>query len=166
MSRISFIQTRRQSAGTLPKFWQPKLARSQCLDSKIIHWDLVTRFTDGSATTADLWDWIETGYTYSQIMRLQQQDGTEFTPEAVAAICDQLDIYGSVIARYRMTARVAFSGPELLVARAAAHVMDGLIDIDRHGIAVKAAHWSLAQMDRIRALGGRAMNSFPTTNPT
>jgi hypothetical protein len=35
------------------------------------------------------------------------------------------------------------------VARAAAHVMDGLIDIARHGIAVKAAHWSLAQMARI-----------------
>jgi hypothetical protein len=48
-----------------------------------------------------------------------------------------------------MTGRVGFNGPELCVARAAAHVMDGLIDIDRHGIAVKAAHWSLAQMDRI-----------------
>jgi hypothetical protein len=62
-----------------------------------------------------------------------------------------------VIARFRMTGRVGFNGPELCVARAAAHVMDGLIDIDRHGIAVKAAHWSLEQMDRIRALGGKAM---------
>ena len=159
MSRISFIPTRRQAAGPLPKFWQPKLASDQCLDSKIIHWDLVTRFTDGSATTGDLWDWIETGYTYSQIMRLQQQDGRDFTPEAVIAISDQLDIYGSVIARYRTTGRVAFNGPELCIARAAAHIMDGLIDIDRHGIAVKAANWSLAQMDKIRALGGKAMRA-------
>lgn len=145
----------------LPKFWQPKLATAQCLDSKIIHWDLITRFTDGSATTGDLWDWIETGYTYSQIMLLQQQDGTQFTPEAVGAISDQLDIYASVIARYRTTGRVAFNGPELCTARAAAHVMDSLIDIDRHGIAVRAARWSMAQMDKIRALGSKAMRVAP-----
>jgi len=140
---------RRQWTGQLPKFWQPKLVPSQCLDAKIIHWDLIDRFVSGTATPADLRDWIETGYTYSQIMRLQAEDGTGFTPEALAAMSEQLDIYASVIARFRMTGRVGFNGPELCVARAAAHVMDGLIDIDRHGIAVKAAHWSLAQMDRI-----------------
>lgn len=159
-------QIKRQYQDRLPKFWQPKLVPAQCLDAKIIHWDLIERFVSGTATTADLWDWIETGYTYSQIMRLQIEDGTEFTPEALAAMSEQLEIYASVIARFRTTGRVGFSGPELCVARAAAFVMDGLIDIDRHGIAVKAAHWSLVQMDRIRALGGRAMNSFPTTNPT
>ena len=149
--------TKRQYTGQLPKFWQPKLEAAQCLDAKIIHWDLISRFTSGTADTDDLWDWIETGYTYSQIMRLQIEDGTEFTPEAIAAMSDQLDIYTSVIARYRATGRVAFNGTELCIARAAAYVMDGLIDIDRHGIAVKAAQWSTAQMDRIRALGGKAM---------
>ncbi|WP_114968518.1 hypothetical protein [Rhodoferax ferrireducens] len=153
------IPTKRPYIGPTPKFWRPKLAATQCLDAKIIHWDLIGRFTDGSATTGDLWDWIETGYTYSQIMRLQTEDGTEFTPEAVAAMSEQLDIYASVIARFRTTGRVGFSGPELCVAKAAAHIMDGLIDIDRHGIAVKAAYWSLVQMDRIRALGGKAMRA-------
>ena len=147
-------QAKRQYAGQLPKFWQPRLASSQCLDAKIIHWDLITRFTDGSAVAQDLWDWIETGYTYLQIIELQAADGTEFTPEALAAMDEQVDIYASVVSRYRSTGRVAFSGPELCVARAAAHVMDGLIDIDKHGIAVKAARWSVAQMNKIRAAGG------------
>lgn len=134
----------------LPKFWRPKLAPAQCLSAKIVHWDLVDRFVNGTATYIDLWDWIETGFTYSQIMRLLAEDGTEFTPEAESALAGQLDIYLNVIARYRTTRRVAFNGPELNIARAAAHVMDGLIDMDRHGIALKAAMWSIEQMSRIR----------------
>ena len=65
----------------------------------------------------------------------------------------------NVTARYRATGRVGFSGPELCIARAAAHVMDDLIDIDRHGIAVKAGQWAIVQMARIRALGGVAMGA-------
>jgi hypothetical protein len=152
-------RAKRQYAGKLPKFWAPKLADTQRLDAKIIHWDLIDRFTSGTACADDLWDWIETGYTYSQIMQLQMDDGTVFTQEAVAAISDQVDIYASVITRYRVHGRVAFSGPELLVARAAAHVMDGLLDIDRYGIAVRAARWTMAQMDRIRALSSSAMKA-------
>lgn len=150
---------KRSEFESLPKFWRPKLAPQQCLDCKIIHWDLITRFTDGTATATDLRDWLETGFTYSQIMNLQAEDGREFTPEAISAMNDQLDIYASVVARFRNTGRVAFSGPELCTARAAAHVMDGLIDIDRHGIAVRAARWSMGQMDKIRALGGKAMRA-------
>ena len=149
----------RQYAGRMPKFWQPKLAPSQCLDAKIIHWDLVDRFANGTATASDLWDWIETGYTYIKIMHLQVEDGTEFTPAAWDAMAAQLEIYGSVIARFRERRRVAFTGPELCVARAAAQVMDGLIDIDRHGIAVQAAHWSLQQMNKIRAMDANAMRA-------
>lgn len=149
---------KRQQLAQMPKWWVPKLDAGQQLDAKVIHWDLIDRFTTGTANVGDLWDWIETGYTYSQIMRLHMEDGTEFTPEAIGAISDQIDIYGSVISRFRIHGRVAFNGPELCIARAAAHVMDGLIEIDRHGIAVKAAHWSIAQMDKIRAMGGIAMN--------
>jgi hypothetical protein len=152
-------RAKRQYAGQLPKLWQPKLAEVQRLDAKIIHWDLIDRFTSGEATSDDLWSWIETGYTYSQIMQLLMDDGTEFTQEAVVAISDQLDIYGSVITRFRVHGRVAFSGPELLVARAAAHVMDGLLDLDRNGIAVQAARWTMVQMQRIRALGSSAMRA-------
>lgn len=147
----------RKYANTLPKFWRQKLTESQQSSAKIIHWDLITRFTDGSATVVDLWDWIETGYTYSQIMQLQMDEGTEFTQEAIGAISDQLDIYAPVIERYRVHKRVGFDGHEMQVARSAASVMDGLIDIDCKGISVSAALWSQAQMRKIKTLDSRAM---------
>lgn len=148
---------KRQYAGQLPKWWQPKLATDQRLDAKIIHWDLITRFTDGSATRSDLWDWIETGYTYCKLVELHQADGREFTDEAIAALSEQVDIFDSVITRFKKTDRVAFSGPELCIARAAAHVYDMLIEIDRHGISVKAGQWAVQIMDRIRAMDANAM---------
>lgn len=143
-------QAKRQHLTQLPKFWQPKLDAGQRLDAKLIHWDLIDRFTKGTATHLDLWDWIETGFTYNQIMRLLHEDGTEFTHEALQALAEQLDSYPAVIARYCITGRVGFNGAQLNIARAAAHVMDGLIDMDRHGIAVKAAQWSIDQMKKIR----------------
>ena len=141
---------KRQHLAQLPKFWQPKLDTTQVLDAKVIHWDLVERFTSGTANVGDLWDWIETGFTLSQMMYLLAEDGVEFTYEAQAALAEQLGIYEDVIARYRTTGRVGFNGTQLQIARAAAHVMDGLIDMDRHGIAVKAARWSMDQMAKIR----------------
>ena len=144
---------KRQQFTQLPKFWQPKLDSNQVLDAKLIHWDLIDRFTTGTANVGDLWDWIETGYTYSQIMRLLVEDGTEFTHEAMQALAEQIDSYPFVIERYRNTGRVGFNGAQLNIARAAAHIMDGLIDMDRHGIAVKAAQWSIDQMAKIQRMG-------------
>lgn len=133
------------------------LSSQQVLDAQIIHWDLIDRFASGRADGADLWDWIETGYTYWRIMQLHIDSGTEFEPEAIGAISDQIDIYTPVVDRYRRFKVARFSGPELCIARAAAEVMDGLIGIDHDGIAVKAAYWAIAQMNKIRALGSSAM---------
>lgn len=134
----------------LPKFWRPKLTPQVQLDAKLIHWDLIDRFTKGTATSDDLWDWIETGLTYSEIMRLLIEDGTEFTEESALAIASLLDSHASVIQRYVNTGRIGFDYAELLAARAAAEVMDQLIEMDRHGIAEKAARWSTEQMESIR----------------
>lgn len=134
----------------LPKFWRPKLEPTLQLNAKLAHWDLVTRFTDGTATQADLWDWMETGFTYSQMMNLLAEDGLEFTDEALNAIAEQLQTYETVAARFNRTGRVGFNAQELLTARAAASVMDALIDADRHGIAVRAALWSAEQMVKVR----------------
>lgn len=134
----------------LPKFWRPKMEPSQQLNAKLAHWDLVNRFTDGTATQTDLWDWMETGFTYSQMMRLLAEDGLELTEEAQNAIAEQLLTYENVAARFNRTGRVGFNAQELLTARAAASVMDDLIAADRHGIAVRAALWSAEQMLRVR----------------
>lgn len=134
----------------LPKFWRGKATSTQVLDCRLIHWDLISRFTSGKADRADLWDWVETGFTYSQLMRLLAEDGTPFTPEALTAVADQLSSYQSVINRHARTGRVGFSAAELLTARAAAEVFDSLIGMDRNGYAEQAAIWSTEQMARIR----------------
>lgn len=148
------IASRQKRAGManpadLPKFWRPKITQAQQLDCKVIHWDLIDRFTAGTATRADLWDWMETGFTYSQLMRLLASDGTEFTPEAMNAVAEQLDTYQAVATRYARTGRAGFSAAELLIARAAAQVFDSLIELDRHSFAEQAARWSAKQMARI-----------------
>lgn len=141
---------RRSKHAMLPKFWRPKLDERTVRTAKLAHHDLVYRLETGTASQEDLWDWMETGFTYSQMFRLLHEDGVEFTPEAEMAIAAQLDTYPAVCARYRRTRRVGLTGPELQIARDAAGVFDGLMDLDRHGIAVAAVEWSNQQMATIR----------------
>ena len=136
-------------AAPLPKFWRPRLSAAQKLSCRTIHWDLIDRFTSGTADREVLWDWMETGLTYHQFMRYLEQDGTNFTVEAMEAVTEQLAIYESVVARFARTGRVGFSAQELLVARAAAMVFDSLLDLDRNGLLVKAAQWSTETMARV-----------------
>lgn len=134
----------------LPKFWRAPITAAQVSTCKLAHWDLIDRFTSGRATEGDLLDWVETGFTYSELMRLLEADGTPFTEEAKAAIAEQLESYGAVLERFAATGRVGFNGAQLLTARAAAEVMDQLIELDRFGFAVRAAQWSTAQMERLQ----------------
>ncbi len=155
MNSLHRAQSRaKRHPATLPKFWLPKLDEGTQREAQIIHWDLVTRFTDGTATSQDLWDWMETGFTYTQMMRLLIEDGVDFTPEAQESLAAQLGTYEQIIARYRRTQRVAFNGPEYLIAKAAANVMDALIELDRHGIAERAVRWSMAQMANMPRFAG------------
>ena len=144
----------------LPKFWRPKLAPSKQLACQVIHWDLITCFTSGKATSADMWDWVETGLTYVQMMKLLTADGVDFTEQAVVDLTMQLEITDAVVARHKATGRVGFNGEELAIARAAAVVMDSLIALDRHGIADRAGRWSVEQMRRVRATGKFSHLSF------
>ncbi|WEM01133.1 hypothetical protein [Delftia tsuruhatensis] len=140
----------RRVPDVVPKFWRPKLAPTTKLSAKVAHHDLVQRLETGTATVADLWDWIETGFTYSQMFRLLWEDGEPLTEEAEHAIAAQLNTYPAVCQRLREKKRVGLSGPELQIARQAAQVFDGLIDLDRNGIAVAAVQWSEKQMAQIR----------------
>ena len=133
----------------LPKFWRPKLKPAVQTIAQIAHWDLVHDFTHGRATRTTLLEWIATGYTYLRMMQLLAEEGDQFTEEAAQAIFDQIDCFSDVIARYEATGRVGFNASQLNIARAAAHVMDGLIIMDRHGIALRAVVWSNAQMARV-----------------
>lgn len=148
--------SRRQPPATLPKFWRAKTPEAVVRDTQIVHHDLITRFESGTATAADLWDWMETGFTYMNMVNLYVQDGVQFTDEAIAALRAQGECYETICARMERTGKVGLSGPELLIARAAAGVMDELIAMDRHGIALRAAQESSAQMTRIlKKVGAR-----------
>lgn len=136
----------------LPKWFRQKLTPEQETACKIAHWDLITRFTSGRATEHDIWDMVHTGLTYIELMRLLESDGTEFTEEAKAAIAEHLETFPGVIERYRRTGRVGFDGPQLLAARAAAELMEQLIEMDRFGFAVRATAWAKAKVDEM--LGG------------
>jgi hypothetical protein len=133
----------------LPKFWRTNLTSDQKLDCKLIHWDLIERFSTGTAGHNDLWDWMETGFTYGQLARLLVRDGVPLNPEAMAAINAQHAIYETVAQRFARTDRAAFTPQELVVARAAAAVFDDLVELDRNGLAKEAALWSMAQMQAI-----------------
>lgn len=137
---------------TMPKWFLPKMDAEQILDCQVLHWDLLERMTHGRATGDDLIDWVATGFTYSELMRLLEADGTPFTEEAKAAIAEQLECYEAVLQRFHTSGRVGFNGAQLLTARAAAEVMDQLIEMDRFGFAVRAAEWSNAQMARLQLL--------------
>ena len=134
----------------MPKWWRPKMPTEQSITAKIVHWDLLDRITKGQATYEDMWSWMETGYTNTKLMQLLHADGVEFSDESTQALVDQLEIYASVAERFKKTGRVGFSGPELLIARAACFVMDDLMDRDRHGCAARAAVWSFKLMEEIK----------------
>lgn len=134
----------------MPKWFRPKLDADQIVSCKVAHWDLIGRITSGIATEHDMWDMVHTALTYSELMRLLEADGTLFTDEAKAAITEHLETMPAVVDRYRKTGRVGFSGEQLLAARAAAEIMEQLIEMDRFGFAVLATEWAKAETDRIR----------------
>lgn len=146
-------QPRQLTYQQLPRFFRPKIKPADQLRAGIIHWDLVTRFVNGSATGEILWDWIETGVTYCKMMQLLMADGIAFEPAAIETINAQIESYDGIIARHLATGRAGLSGPELATARAAATVMDGLLQLDRNGIADQAGRWSQTQMRALRSTG-------------
>lgn len=143
-------QASRAKRAPLPKWFAPRLTPDQQITCKVIHWDLISRITGTAATKDDMLEWISNALTYSQMMVLLIEDGRDFTNEACALIAEQLQIVPKLVDRYRATGRVGFSGPELQIARAAAYVMDDVIDLDRHGIADQAARWSVEQLKSIQ----------------
>ena len=166
MSRFQPIpQPRRLSYQELPRFFRPRLQPADQLRAGVIHWDLLSQFTGGTATQAILWDWIETGLTYCKMMQLLADDGLAFEPAAVEAINAQIESYEGVIARFRTTSRAGFSAAELASARAAAQVMDELLTLDRNGIADQAGRWAVAQMRALRSTGRLAPKPIAGRRP-
>lgn len=135
----------------LPKWWQAKLKPETQTTLRILHWDLLTSIANGSATEQTMWEWIGCALTFDRMAQLLAADGVPLTPEARAVLAEQLQIVPTLRSRHQATGRVVFTGPELLAARAAAHVVDDLLELDRHGASTRAADWSEQQLAAMRA---------------
>lgn len=145
MSRPA-ITIRQRGAPLLPKFFRPRLKGERLTEAKLSQWELLTRFTDGSATGEDARDWAETVLTYTRMVTLYENDGTHFAPEAKAAIDRASAHAGDVLQRFARTGSAAFTGPQLIAAREAVAVMDALLDMDRNGIVLQASVEAAALM--------------------
>ena len=143
-------RAKRQQYPLYPKFWQPKVPPAMQSTVQIIHHDLISRFINGTADESILWDWVEAGQSYSEMMRLLHADGVKFTPESETVVIEVLEIQPDVVKRFKGTGRVGFTGTELNIARAAAYVWDELITLDRHGIAWASREFSNAAMEKIK----------------
>ena len=145
-------QARRESLALIPKFWQPKAAPSRQLTTSIYHWDILSKFATNEADAQTMWAWVEAALVYSEMTRRFVAEGVPVTDEAIQAIDEQLEIVAQVIDRFAVTGRVGFSGTELLIARAAGHIMDQLIAADRHGIAWHSIMWARMEIDKMKAV--------------
>jgi hypothetical protein len=141
----------RQKREILPKWLRRKLDGDQIVSCKVAHLDLISRFTNGTATEHDMWDMLHTALTYSEMMRLLEESGIVFTDEAKAAVVEHLESMPGVIDRYRKTGRVGFNGEQLLAARAASMVTEQLIEMDRFGIALRASEWAKVKTEQARS---------------
>ncbi len=137
---------------SIPKFWLRPLTSDQMTRCKLAHWTTIDQFTSGRATETELWDLVYNGFMYAELMRLLKADGTPFTEEAVDAIREHVETFGGMIERFKATGRVGFNSTQLLAARAAAEVMDQLIEMDRFGFAVRAAEHANVLMHTVRGL--------------
>ncbi|PZP97526.1 MAG: hypothetical protein DI587_17155 [Variovorax paradoxus] len=133
------------------KFWQRKLTPETQTTARILHWDALTSIANGTATEATMWEWIAGALTFDRMAQLLAEDGVQLTHEARAALAEQRQIAPTLRRRHAATGRVVFTGPELMAARAAAHVVDDLLTLDRHGVSTAAAEWSERQVAAMKA---------------
>lgn len=145
--RFSLTAAALQAAYTPPQarpadVLQP-LPAADVLSLEITHADTLAEIAKGRATAQTLWDWTANVLTWSRAADLaglgQEEMGF------------QLQLCLDLIARWKRTGRVGFSGPGLQLARHGVDVMDALARQVPVGIARAAAHWSEEQLARMRA---------------
>lgn len=149
-------KAKRAALVLMPKWWLPKMEASQKLDTKIIHSDNLTPMTNGTATLEDLMDWMESAYTYTEVIRILRAEDMVLTDEQVAPIAAQMAIHDQIMTRYEKTGRIGFSGLEYSIARAAAELMDNLSELEFNGSHARAVIASEPKKAAIRARMKRA----------
>ncbi|WP_119157456.1 hypothetical protein [Caldimonas tepidiphila] len=110
---------------------------------RLAHTSTLDALHSGEASDATLWDWVESGLTWSRTSQLLG----EGEPEMDA----QLELMLSVLERYGRTGRITLEGGEYEAARRGVMVMDMLADRTTDVVASEAAMWSNAQLEAVKA---------------
>jgi hypothetical protein len=128
---------------------RPKLARSQVNDLGLVHLANVDAIARGDGTPEILWQHMGGALTWQLVAKRLAEKEPERFGEALRVTSAALAAARDLVARYRRTGRVVFTGPELLMAREAVPWMDALAEVADQAIASWAADASEAAVNEM-----------------
>lgn len=127
---------RRRIVPMPPPGLRPKLDRLQVRDLSMAHHINLDAIAHGTADEALLWQVFGGVLTWSR--------AAELSGQGVPEMREQLALVESLLERYGRTGRIAYTGPELQLARDGVAVMDRLAELVDRATAIAAADWSEA----------------------
>lgn len=138
--------SRRQILQRPPRGLLPRLSADQVRDLSLAHHVNLDAIATGQAGEDILWQQFGGALTWSRVAALRGVGEAE--------MAEQLQLMERVLARFRVTGRVLYSGTDYQIAKRGVAVMDTLaVDVDVL-TALEAATWSESQiqtMARARA---------------
>jgi hypothetical protein len=134
-----------------PRGLRPKLAPDQVRDLGLAHWVNVDAIAGGTADESTLWQWLGGALTWWRVAELLHARQPERYAEALQAMAAQGVVGEEVVARWKRTGRVGFSGQQYQQAKDAAQWMDALAEAVDRPTAIAAAEWSEARINALAA---------------
>lgn len=131
---------KRRPVNPVPRWLRPKLRADQVRDLSLAHHANLDAIARGVADSSVMWQWAGGCLTWSRVAELLQRGEAE--------MAQQLHLVEAVIARFRRTGRVGFSGTEYQLAKLGVQVMDALAELVDVPTAQQAADWSEAEINR------------------
>jgi len=125
----------------LPRAFRPKLAPDQVRDLALAHVVNLDAIATGQAGEEILWQQVGGTLTWCRVAELLGMGEPE--------MAEQLQLLEQVVARYRSTGRVVFTGPEYQLAKKGLQVMDLLATIVDRPTALQAADWGELRMNEM-----------------
>lgn len=125
-----------------PPGLRPKLTRDQVNDLGLAHMANVDAIARGEGTPEILYQHMGAGLTWMFAAELMTPRNPEAFAEPLRVMQAAVAATRELAERYRRTGRVAFTGPELQMAREAVQWMDALAEVVDKDVAITAAELS------------------------
>jgi len=126
-----------------PRGLRPRLTRDQVRDLALAHVTNLDDVASGRATADVMWQMAGGVLTWSRVAQL--------TGTGVPEMAEQLEMMAGVVMRFAQSGRVGFSGIQYQTAKRGVEVMDALAEIVDVPVAMAAAQWSEAAVNRLQA---------------